>query len=195
MFDDSGSIVALVAAVLIAYAVILWLGTIVWTYRDIRERTRDSWSQTVAVLLVLLFNIPGLVRYLILRPRDTLAEVYERRLEAEALLRDLPETRSCPTCLRAVREDYLLCPFCRTKLREVCSGCGRTLDLLWSACPYCGAQGPQPIVTPTAPLSAEPPAPAGQQYGTPGPGERAPASPEAGASAPAATHPTPPSPQ
>jgi len=154
MFDDSGSIVALVAAVLIAYAVILWLGTIVWAYRDIRERTRDGWSQTVAVLLVLLFNIPGLVLYLILRPRDTLAEAYERRLEAEALLRDLPETRSCPTCLRAVREDYLLCPFCRTKLREVCSGCGRTLDLLWSACPYCGAQGPQPIVTPTAPLSA-----------------------------------------
>ena len=185
MFDDSGSIVALVAAVLIAYGVILWAGTVVWTYRDVRERTRDSWSQMVAVLLVVLFNIPGLVLYLILRPRETLAEVYERRLEAEALLRDLPETRSCPTCLRAVREEYLLCPFCRAKLREACSSCGRTLDLAWSACPYCGAKGPQPAMTP--------PAPAGRQYWTPGPGERAPASPET--SAHAATHPTPPSPQ
>jgi hypothetical protein len=141
---DSGSIIAIVAAVLIAYAVILWLGTILWAYRDIRERTRDGMTQTIALLLVVIFNIPGLILYMILRPRETLSEAYERRLEAELLMREAPETVSCPGCLRHAREDFVICPYCRTKLRERCTSCGKHLDLQWSACPYCGAPGPQP---------------------------------------------------
>ncbi|OGO49687.1 MAG: hypothetical protein A2148_00510 [Chloroflexi bacterium RBG_16_68_14] len=167
MFDSWESIAALAAAVLIAYGVILWLGIIVWTYRDIRERTRDGWSQTVSVLLVLLFNAPGLILYLLLRPHETLTEAYERRLEAEALMRDLPEPRpTCPTCDRPMREDFLLCPYCRTKLRQPCTGCGQALELGWVACPYCGAQGPQAFAPAPAaraatnvapPLAQEPP--------------------------------------
>ena len=76
MFGSAQPIIALVAAILIAYAVILWLGTLVWVYRDIRERTRDTWSQNVSWLLVLVFNIPGLILYLVLRPRETLVEAY-----------------------------------------------------------------------------------------------------------------------
>ncbi len=161
MFDDWESIVAVVAAILIAYGVILWLGIVVWTYRDIRERTRDGWSHAVAALLVLLFNIPGLILYLILRPHETLTEAYERRLEAEALMRDLPEQRpTCPNCDRPTKEEFLLCPYCRTKLREPCTGCGRALELGWTACPYCGAQGPRtvaPAATPVGTGSSAPP--------------------------------------
>ena len=153
MFDSWESIVALVVAVLIAYAVILWLGTIVWTYRDIRERTTDGWSQTVSLALVVLFNIPGLVLYLILRPHETLTEAYERRLEAEALMRDMPEPRpSCPTCQRGLEAGFLLCPYCRTKLREPCSSCTQPLELNWMVCPHCAAPGPLAA-------SAPPPAP------------------------------------
>lgn len=154
MFDSWESIVALVVAVLIAYAVILWLGTVVWTYRDIRERTADGWSQSVSIALVVLFNIPGLVLYLILRPHETLTEVYERRLEAEALMRDMPEPRpSCPTCKRGLGDRFLLCPYCRTQLRQPCSSCKQPLELNWVMCPYCAAPGPQAA-------SAPPPAPA-----------------------------------
>jgi RNA polymerase subunit RPABC4/transcription elongation factor Spt4 len=194
LFDDWQSVLALVAAILIAYGVILTIGMVVWTYRDIRERTRDNWSQTVAVLLVAILNIPGLVLYLILRPRETLIEAYERRLEAEALMRELPdEPRSCPSCARAVSEDFLLCPYCRTRLRTPCSGCGRALELVWSACPYCAADGPHattPVTRPVAAYSApaagppvpESPAPQPaatstpqqqeQRGGRPGPGQR-----------------------
>ena len=91
MFDDWESILAVVVAVLIAYGAVLWLGIIVWTYRDIRERTRDTASQVMAALLVLLFNIPGFFLYIILRPTETLTEAYERRLEGEALIRELAE--------------------------------------------------------------------------------------------------------
>lgn len=183
---DSGSIVAIVAAVLIAYAVILWLGTVLWSYRDIRERTRDSWSQTVAVALVVLFNIPGLILYLILRPRETMVEAYERRLEAEMIMREVPETRSCPSCMRASRDDFVLCPYCRTKLRETCTNCRRLLDLSWAACPYCGKPAPQPMAASAGPMAVAPSS-QGSPYWTPGPGERR--APEA----PAAS--TPPSPQ
>lgn len=144
MFDDIGSVAALVGAILGAYAAILWLGIIVWTYRDIRARTHDTWSQAVAVLLVALFNIPGLFLYLILRPHETLAESYERRLETEMIRQEFAEhRRSCPSCQLPVREDFLLCPNCRTTLREPCLVCNRPLSLEWVACPYCGSQGPR----------------------------------------------------
>lgn len=164
MFDGWEDIITLVAAILIAYAIVLWLGVVVWTYRDIRERTRDGWSQAVSLLLVVLFNIPGLFLYLILRPRETLAEAYERRLEAEALMRELPEERSaCPSCERTVRDNFLTCPFCRADLREPCKSCGQLLDLTWIACPICGAEGPQTValpapVVPQATYQAPPPA-------------------------------------
>jgi hypothetical protein len=183
---SSGSIIALVAAILIAYAVILWLGTILWAYRDIRERTRDSLSQTVAVALVGIFNIPGLILYLILRPHETMAEAYERRMEAEVLLADARESHSCPACMRATRDDFVVCPHCRTKLREACTGCRRLLELSWAACPYCGKPGPQPMTQPAGVMS-EMHASAQSPYWTPGPGERR--APEAPATS------TPPSPQ
>ena len=172
------SILAVVVAVLIAYSVILWLGILVWTYRDIRERTRDSWSQWVSVALVVLFNFPGLFLYLILRPRETLAEAYERRIEAEALMRDLPEERAaCTRCGRSVKESFRLCPYCRTALRQECKSCNELLELAWVACPHCGAEGPQAASTvtprPAPAAAAPPPAPA------PAPPPPAPATAEA----------------
>src|SRR3989304_4143801 len=129
MFDGWESIIVLVVAILGVYGVILWLGLDVWAYRDIRERTRDSWSQTVAVLLVAIFNVPGLLLYLLLRPHETLTEAYERRLENEMLRQEMTEQRrSCPTCQRPGREDFLLCPHCRTSPRAPCGLCSRPLE-------------------------------------------------------------------
>ena len=157
MFDSWQSIVALIGAILGAYGVVLWLGIIVWTYRDISERTRDTWSHSVAVVLVAIFNIPGLFLYLILRPNETLADVYERKLETEAIKQEMAEQRrSCPTCQRLVKDEFLICPHCRTSLREPCPSCDRALELNWTACPYCGVQGPQATVTVTSSLAAPP---------------------------------------
>lgn len=159
--DDWQAIITLIAAILIAYGVILWLGILVWAYRDIRERTRDSATQAMAVLLVVLFNLPGLFLYLLLRPHETLAEAYERRLQNEALMSDLAELRrSCPTCGRAVKEDFLFCPQCRARLREPCRSCARPLAPSWSVCPSCGAQAARSPAAAREPVaSAPPPAP------------------------------------
>lgn len=123
-----------------AYLALLWLSAMVWTYRDIQARTRDQLTHIVSVLLVLVFNVFGLFVYLVLRPKETLAEAYERQLEAEALLREVEEQASCPSCRRRVRDDYVLCPYCRTRLRETCSSCGRLVGVSWQVCAYCGAE-------------------------------------------------------
>src|SRR5947209_12550810 len=77
--------VKLVGALLATYLVVLWVAGLIWVYRDIRDRSRDPFYHAVAVFVVLVFNLPGLWLYLILRPKVTLAEAYERTLEEEAL--------------------------------------------------------------------------------------------------------------
>ena len=46
------------------WALLLWISIIVWVYRDIRDRSRDSSLQGLSVFIVLMFfpgiNIPGL---------------------------------------------------------------------------------------------------------------------------------------
>lgn len=134
----SGVLVAVVS-ILAAVATALWISLIIWTYRDMRARSRDVFAQILAALVVAVLNIPGFLVYLILRPQETLAEQYERALEEEALLQEIEEKQVCPGCGHAVKDDWRLCPFCHTKLKKPCQNCGRLLDLPWSLCPYCEA--------------------------------------------------------
>jgi len=129
----------LVVALMVAYGVVLWLSALLWVYRDVKSRTNDSVSQLVSVFLVLIFNLPGLFLYLVLRPQETMTEAYERTLETEAMLQEVERLGTCPSCRRRIQEDYLLCPYCRTSLRTPCAQCGRALSFGWVACPHCGA--------------------------------------------------------
>ena len=128
--------------VLALYMAIVWVALIFWVYRDIRQRTRDPIVQTVAILLVLFFFLPGHWIYLILRPRYTLNELYERSLEEEAILQDLEDQKACPTCRRRVQDEFLMCPSCRTGLKEPCRHCSKPLSYAWLVCPYCGTDKP-----------------------------------------------------
>ncbi len=126
-------------------------GMAIWTFRDIRARSRDFLAQILATLLVLTLPIIGLVVYLMLRPRETLADAYERSLEQEALLQAIEEPEICPGCGQRVKGDYLYCPDCHTQLKRACPECGRPLHLRWSLCPYCSAsvapQALEPVPT------------------------------------------------
>jgi RNA polymerase subunit RPABC4/transcription elongation factor Spt4 len=120
-----------------AYLFALWVSMVIWTFRDIRDRTRDPYLQVLAVALVAVFNLGGLWLYLILRPRETLSEAYERSLEEEALLQELDDQQACPNCKRRVQDEFVICPSCRMQLKEACVNCGRPLSYVWVACPYC----------------------------------------------------------
>jgi RNA polymerase subunit RPABC4/transcription elongation factor Spt4 len=129
------------AVILISYALVLWLSAVVWVYRDVRNRTGDQVSQLVAVVLVAVFNVPGLIVYLVIRPQTTLADAYERSLEAEAILHELQLTASsCQGCRRPIEDDFNICPFCRVVLREPCRTCSRLVRTSWTACPYCATE-------------------------------------------------------
>jgi RNA polymerase subunit RPABC4/transcription elongation factor Spt4 len=153
---------AIFAGVLIgAYLFVMWAAALYWTYRDSGSRSRDPVMQGVAVGTVLIFNLPGLLLYLILRPKTTLTERYEQRLEAEALLHEIREQPACPQCRRKVEDDYVTCPYCRVALRTACESCGKGLAFGWVACPYCGTDRLQPEPHPTrAPSSSSIDAPA-----------------------------------
>ncbi len=137
------SLIGFVLALLGAYAVLFLIALVIWTFRDIRSRTRDVLLQILATLLVVVFNVPGLILYFILRPQDTLTEAYEHALGQEALLQDIEERYICPSCRRKAEPDYLVCPHCYAELRKHCAHCERLLNLNWDVCPYCGHQVPR----------------------------------------------------
>lgn len=116
----------------------LWISLIIWTFRDMRSRSRDPFAQILAALVVALLPIVGLIVYLILRPPETLAEAYERALEEEALLQEIEERPACPGCSRTVDPHWILCPHCHTRLRKLCADCNSLMDLHWNLCPHCG---------------------------------------------------------
>lgn len=135
--------------ILAIYLAAIWLTLIFWAFRDIRQRTRDPIIQFVAVLLVGVFFLPGHWIYLILRPRYTLTELYERSLEEESLLQDLEDQKACPTCKRRVLDEFLICPSCRTQIKEPCRACAKPLSYAWLACPFCGLEkSPRDVFAP-----------------------------------------------
>src|SRR5260370_10241409 len=85
LLDTLNRVLGVVVGFLVTFIVIFWISLIIWTFRDIRSRTQDLLSQVLATLLVAVFFVGGLFIYMILRPRQTLSEIYERQLEDESL--------------------------------------------------------------------------------------------------------------
>ena len=145
------NILQIIIAFFAAFAVALWLSMIVWTFRGAKARSRDPFAILLATLMTVIFGPLGLLLYFLLRPKVTLAELYERSLEEEALLQDLEERPRCPGCSRVVENEWIVCPDCHTQLKRTCLNCGQSLHLRWNICPYCGTgvhqsgSGAQPI--------------------------------------------------
>ncbi len=124
---------------LAAYALILVVAMLLWTYHDARSRTANTAIQAGSVLLVAIFNLPGFLLYLALRPPEALVDKYGRELEAEAFMREIQKPESCPDCMRSVDSNFVACPYCRATLRTACADCDRSLRAHWTICPYCTA--------------------------------------------------------
>ncbi len=107
------------------FLVVVWLSCAYWVYKDARRRIDDRIVIVVAVLTGLVFGPFGLFVYAILRPPEYLEDTRERELELRMLEQRLEADTRCPFCKTPVKDDYLVCPHCMRRLREVCSHCHR----------------------------------------------------------------------
>lgn len=137
-------IVQLASQLIVIYVVLLWLGTAYWAFRDMQARTENPILPYFAAALIIFFTpllfIFAVVLYLIVRPRETLAEVYERSLAEESLLAEVEKNELCPVCRDRVDSDWLVCPNCRTRLHRVCPSCNRLAEPTWPLCAFCGRE-------------------------------------------------------
>jgi RNA polymerase subunit RPABC4/transcription elongation factor Spt4 len=139
--NDISTFFTLIAIPMAAWGTALWVGLVIWTFKDMRARSRDPFAQIMASIMVGVLTVPGWLIYLMLRPRETLAEAYERALEEEALLQEIEERPTCPGCSRPVQDNWKICPHCHTRMRKNCPECRNLLELQWNLCPYCGNTG------------------------------------------------------
>lgn len=121
-----------------AFTVALWFALVIWTYRDAVSRSRSALMQIFSTLIVVLFFVPGVVIYLLLRPRETLEEKQQRWVEEEYLAQELDDVPVCPSCNHHVRDEWIFCPACRYQLRRPCHSCGRLVESGWEICAFCG---------------------------------------------------------
>lgn len=148
LINTIGTIVGVLVAALGAFLFAFWIAMGIWTFNDIRSRTRDWLVITLAVALVLIFPLIGFILYLMIRPKATLAEIYDRALEEEALLRELEETMTCHHCGVPVNEAWVYCPNCHSQLQHSCPSCGKLVRNEWEICVFCGAPQPRAAARP-----------------------------------------------
>ena len=132
------TIVGIVVAALGAFIFAFWAAVGIWTFNDIRTRTRDWLAILLAVVLVLVFPLVGWVLYLMIRPRQTLSDMFDRALEEEALLREIEDTLACATCGVPVKDTWVYCPNCHNQLQHSCPNCGNLVRNEWEICVLCG---------------------------------------------------------
>ena len=114
-----------VASVLTLSLLVLWIGVIVWVYRDAERRNMNG---VLWALLVFFGNLIGLLIYLIVRS--------DSRPAAQAQPKDAGAP--CPSCQKPAAGGYAYCPHCGATLRTVCPNCAKPVEKDWKACPHCG---------------------------------------------------------
>jgi RNA polymerase subunit RPABC4/transcription elongation factor Spt4 len=124
------------------YLVILWLASSYWAFRDMQQRSDNVLLPYLAAAGIILFTpvffIFAVWIYKIIRPHDKVGEVWERNLAEEALLNEVESIHHCPGCERRIDDEWIICPFCRTRLNRVCPNCSRLVGMDWSLCAWCG---------------------------------------------------------
>jgi hypothetical protein len=99
-------------AILASFGVMGFLS--LYVYYDGRRRGMKSglW----ALLIFLFAGLPGFLVYLLMRE---------------------PKKRACPTCGTTIRDEFVVCPSCQTRVGRGCPGCHRRVEESWTVCPYC----------------------------------------------------------
>ena len=91
-----------------------------------------------------LIPVIGVIAYLLLRPPLMQIDHDEQELEVALKQRELMKYGECARCGYPVEADYVVCPNCHQRLKNLCGHCGKALDPAWTICPYCAAPAGRP---------------------------------------------------
>ena len=119
--------------VVVVLLIILYVLSIIWVARDAYIRG-TYWYVWVIVALVPLL---GVIAYCLLRPPLYQIDRDEQELEIALKQRELMKYGECANCGYPVEADYVVCPNCHQRLKNLCPTCHHALDPNWSLCPYC----------------------------------------------------------
>jgi len=140
ILEGAGSInFNIVWKILLFAFVIFWIVVLDWIWVDSGERTSNRRSRILYVILAAVFNIFGWLIYLIIRPSQTIEEIYWADLERRYLKYETSELGDCPKCGTQLYPGYLYCPDCNYKLKRKCPSCGVYVDKKSNFCPFCGS--------------------------------------------------------
>lgn len=127
--------------VVIVLVVVLYVLSVIWVARDAYLRG-GAWYVWVIIALVPFI---GVIAYCLLRPPLLQIDRDEQELEIAIKQRELMKYGECANCGYPVESDYVLCPNCHQRLKNLCNVCNHALDPTWTVCPYCatpvGARG------------------------------------------------------
>ena len=138
-FDFVGNIdFNMFGTLFIVALVVFWLVIIGWVWVDSSERTSKKGLKIGYILLVIFFNVFGLIIYLIIRPSETIEEIYWEDLERRYLKYETSELGDCPRCGSQLYPGYVFCTNCGYRLKVKCPQCGVLIDKDHVFCEYCG---------------------------------------------------------
>jgi hypothetical protein len=120
--------------------IVFWIVVLYWVWLDSGDRTSNRTSRYLYVLLVASLNIIGWIIYLIIRPSQTIEEIYWADLERRYLKYETAELGDCPQCGTQLYPGYTFCPNCKYKLKRKCAKCEVYVDKKNKYCPYCGEE-------------------------------------------------------
>ena len=126
--------------ILVLLFVIFWLVIIGWVWIDSSERTSDKNRRFIYVFLVIILNIPGLIIYLIVRPSETIEEIYWADLERRYIKFETAELGDCPKCGHQLYPGYVFCTNCGYEIKKRCPKCNVLVDKDHKFCEFCGYQ-------------------------------------------------------
>jgi len=120
--------------------VIFWFAIVWWVWFDASARTTKVWAKIASVILVTVFNIFGLIIYLIVRPDQTIEGTYWEDLERRYMKYETSELGDCPKCGAQLYPGFIHCSNCGYELKVQCPKCELFIDRSSKYCPFCGVQ-------------------------------------------------------
>lgn len=117
---------------------IFWVVVLDWVWMDSGERTTNKKARLIYVLLVLFLNVFGWIIYLIIRPSQTIEQIYWADLERRYLKYETAELGDCAKCGAQLYPGYTFCPKCGLEIKKKCRACGMYIEKESEYCAFCG---------------------------------------------------------